>query len=301
MQSGGNIKSNWSAMVSLLLGNALITLSVLLFIRPTGIILGGSTGIGLSLSHYFGLDTVWGIAAANGLFLLMGTLAKGKTLFYSSVASSILYPFMLALAERLPLGKPVIQDFFLATVMGAVLMGSGVGLIVRSGGASGGTDNLALAISHWTHLPLAPLLVLCDALVLLPQAFFSSFEQILYGIVFSAMMSLTLNRVMILGQSQLQLFVISEKNQLIRQKLLHELDMGLTMLQVETGMRGTRQEAILAVIHPRALYQVTEMIHAEDPGAFISIVQVKEVRGQGFTSAREQYRPTAQSQGAQTV
>ncbi len=291
MQNGSILKKNLNAAASLLLGNALIAISVLLFIRPTGIILGGSTGIGLSLSHYFGLNPVWGIAVANGLFLLLGTLAKGKTLFIGSVASSILYPLILALAERLPVSWPLVQDLFLAAVMGAALMGCGVGLIVRSGGASGGTDNLALAIGHWTHLPVAPLLILCDVLVLLPQAFFSSFEQILYGIVFSVMTSFTLNRVMILGQSQLQLFVISENNQRIRQKLLHELNMGLTMLQVETGIRGTRQEAILAVIHPRALYQVTEMIHAEDPRAFISIVQVKEVRGQGFTFAREQYRP----------
>lgn len=273
----------------LFLGNLLIALDVVVFIEPTGVIMGGSTGIALALHHFFGLNTATGVLIMNILFLALGSLAKGKPFFFASVASSVLYPALLALVQRLPLQALVVHDQLLASIMGGVILGAGVGLVIRNGASTGGTDNLAVALNHWTHIPTALLLTVADISILFLQAVFSNFEQILYGIVLTVISSFVLNQVIIMGQAQLQLFIISELHQEIRQQILHNLRIGATMVKIETGIAAKTQDGLLTVIHPRSLHQVTTLIQQIDPDAFITIVQAKEVRGRGFTKERIYY------------
>ena len=98
-----------------------------------------------------------------------------------------------------------------------------------------------------------------------------------------------LNRVMLLGKSQIQLFVISDKYREIRQKVLTDIDAGVTMVDIETGYGEQKQQGVLCVIHSRKLYSVKEAIQEIDPKAFITITQINEVRGRGFTMEKLRY------------
>ena len=174
----------------------------------------------------------------------------------------------------------------LATIYGGVLLGIGVGLIVRVGASTGGTDILALVLNRWLHVSVAVLLYIVDFLVLSFQAFFSDSEQILYGILALALNTLILNRVMLMGKSQIQLFVISDKYEEVKRRMLLEVDVGATMVHIETGYGHRQQKGVLCVIPGRKLYLVNEMIQNIDPKAFITISQINEVRGRGFTMER---------------
>ena len=99
--------------------------------------------------------------------------------------------------------------------------------------------------------------------------------------------TIVLNRVILLGQSQIQLFVVSTRFYGIRRKLLAGLQAGVTMVLIETGCAGEQQEGVLCVIPPRKLFAAKELIHVIDPEAFITITQIKEIRGQGFTLERQ--------------
>ena len=274
---------------ALVLGNFLIALDVSLFVGPAGIIMGGSTGIALTLRHYFALNTAVGVLIFNILFLLLGTVAIGKSIFFASAASSLLYPLVLGVVEKLPLDHYLVSDPLLATIAGGALLGISAGMILRVGASTGGSDNLALALHKWTHLPTASLLTMIDVLILLLQALFSGFEQILYGIIFTLISNAIVNKMLLLGQPQLQLFVVSEKIAEIRHMILYDLNMGATMIQIETGISSHRDEGLLSVIHPRSLHLVTESIQKIDPNAFLTIIEAKEVRGQGFTADRITY------------
>lgn len=96
----------------------------------------------------------------------------------------------------------------LASSWAAYCWGAGVGLIMRNGAGTGGTDGLALALNKWTHISTARWVSIVDIAILVVQAFFSAFDQILYGVVLTVVSSIILNRVILLGQSQLQLFII---------------------------------------------------------------------------------------------
>ena len=231
-------KSITRSIVAMLLGNFAVAAAVIIFIAPQGIILGGSTGIALALTHYISFPLSATVFVINMLFFVTGFICLGKKFALTTIANSILYPLAMSLLEHLPIaGKPVTDNIMLAAVFGGVLMGGGIGLLLRAGGSSGGTDIPALILNKYFHLNVSVLLYVIDGLVLCSQAFFSSIEQILYGIFVLALFTMTMNRIMLMGKSQIQLFIISDESETIRQQILAE-DAGATMFYVEKAYTG---------------------------------------------------------------
>lgn len=288
-------KSITRSIVAMLLGNFAVAAAVIIFIAPQGIILGGSTGIALALTHYISFPLSATVFIINMLFFVTGFVFLGKKFALTTIANSILYPLAMSLLEQLPIaGKPVTDNIMLAAVFGGVLMGGGIGLLLRAGGSSGGTDIPALILNKYFHLNVSALLYVIDGLVLCSQAFFSSIEQILYGIFVLALFTMTMNRIMLMGKSQIQLFIISDESETIRQQILAE-DAGATMFYVEKAYTGRQGKCIMCVIPRRKLYPITQLISATDPDAFFTISEVNEVRGAGFSFAKH-YLDTTEKQ-----
>ena len=288
-------KSITRSIVAMLLGNFAVAAAVIIFIAPQGIILGGSTGIALALTHYISFPLSATVFVINMLFFVTGLICLGKKFALTTIANSILYPLAMSLLEQLPIaGKPVTDNIMLAAVFGGVLMGGGIGLLLRAGGSSGGTDIPALILNKYFHLNVSVLLYVIDGLVLCSQAFFSSIEQILYGIFVLALFTMTMNRIMLMGKSQIQLFIISDESETIRQQILAE-DAGATMFYVEKAFTGRQGKCIMCVIPRRKLYPITQLISATDPDAFFTISEVNEVRGAGFSFAKH-YLDTTEKQ-----
>ena len=289
-------KSITNSIVAMLLGNFAVAAAVIIFIAPQGIILGGSTGIALALTHYISFPLSATVFIINMLFFVTGFVCLGKKFALTTIANSILYPLAMSLLEQLPIaGKPVTDNIMLAAVFGGVLMGGGIGLLLRAGGSSGGTDIPALILNKYFHLNVSALLYVIDALVLCSQAFFSSIEQILYGIFVLALFTMTMNRIMLMGKSQIQLFIISDESETIRQQILAE-DAGATMFYVEKAYTGRQGKCIMCVIPRRKLYPITQLISATDPDAFFTISEVNEVRGAGFSFAKHYLDTTDKQQ-----
>ncbi|CUX44632.1 YitT family protein [Clostridium sp. C105KSO13] len=273
-------------ILGVLLGNLIVAFAVAAFFVPHGIIMGGATGIGLTISHYAPIKLSTIILIINGCLFVLGALALGKKFVFATIASTFIYPAFLSAIQSIPGIDSLTDNIMLATIYGGVLLGLGIGLIVRVGSSTGGTDILALVINKWSHLPVAILLYIVDFIVLGMQMFFSDSEQIMYGILALILDTIILNRVMLMGQSQIQLFIISSCYQEIREKLLKELDAGVTMVHVETGYDKEEQKSVLCVIPHRKLYSIKEHILTIDPKAFITISQINEVSGRGFTMER---------------
>ena len=178
------------------------------------------------------------------------------------------------------------RTLFLSALLGGGLVGIAVGLVMRVGSSTGGTDVVNLVLHKWTHIPVSAAVYLTDIVIMGAQALFSDPEQILYGVVLLVVETIALDRVMLLGQSQIQLFVVSSQYEKLRQKCLTELQAGTTMVYIETGRTRTLQRGVLCVIPPRKLYAAQALIQSVDPHAFLTITQIKEVRGQGFSSER---------------
>ena len=271
---------------AILAGNILLGFAVAAFILPSGVIMGGATGVGIVLARFIPLDTATIVLCVNLMALALGWAVLGWRFVVATIASSLLYPIFLGAAQRIPGIDQLTADPLLAALLGGGLVGIAVGLVMRVGSSTGGTDVVNLVLHKWTHIPVSAAVYLTDIVIMGAQALFSDPEQILYGVVLLVVETIALDRVMLLGQSQTQLFVVSSQYEKLRQKCLTELQAGTTMVYIETGRTRTLQRGVLCVIPPRKLYAAQALIQSVDPHAFLTITQIKEVRDQGFSSER---------------
>lgn len=271
---------------AILAGNILLGFAVAAFILPSGVIMGGATGVGIVLARFIPLDTATIVLCVNLMAMALGWAVLGWRFVVATIASSLLYPIFLGAAQRIPSIDQLTADPLLAALLGGGLVGIAVGLVMRVGSSTGGTDVVNLVLHKWTHIPVSAAVYLTDIVIMGAQALFSDPEQILYGVVLLVVETIALDRVMLLGQSQIQLFVVSSQYEKLRQKCLTELQAGTTMVHIETGRTRTLQRGVLCVIPPRKLYAAQALIQSVDPHAFLTITQIKEVRGQGFSSER---------------
>lgn len=289
-------KKAFITTVCILGGNALLAFLVAAFIIPHDILMGGTTGIGIVLNHIFPqIDVSLLILILNIVLLLTGLIILGKKFAATTVASSILYPVFLGFFERIPGIGSLTDNPVLAAVFAGILLGVALGLVMRVGSSTGGMDIVALIMSKWTHLSVAIFVWISDFVVIGGQALFVPAEKTLLGIFVMFLESITLDQVMVLGKAQIQLVVITKKYEELRDALLDQLQAGVTMIMVETGRLKESQKSVMCVIPQRKLYNATELIHSIDPYAFITVSQVKEVRGRGFTVAREEVLPPDKS------
>lgn len=276
---------------SILIGNVILAFAIAAFVVPHGIIMGGATGIGILLNRFLKTDVAGIVLVLNLLALVLGYFVLGKKFVLTTIASSLLYPILLGVMQRIPSITSLTGNTMLGALFGGGLIGIALGMVIRVGASTGGMDVVNLVLHKWFHLPVSMFVYLTDCLILGGQAIFSNPEQILYGILMLVVETFALDQVMLLGQSQIQVLAISKQFEQIRQKLLEELNAGVTMLLIETGRVGLAQKGVLCVIPPRKLYDAKGLILSVDPEAFITVTKIKEVRGQGFTLERIKIPP----------
>ena len=188
----------------------------------------------------------------------------------------------MAVLETLPLGN-LTGDAMLAAVCGGSLMGAGAGLILRAGGSSGGTDVIALVAQKFLHANVSSLLWAIGAFVIACQLPFSNSEQTLLGILALTLLTIVMNRVMVMGRAQVQLLIFSPEYETIRARILSEQDAGATMMPIEQGYTHQESKVVLCVIPRRKLWAMRETITSVDPKAFWVISEASEMRERELT------------------
>lgn len=273
-------------LLLVVLGNALYAFGVAAFLLPGGLITGGTTGIALFIRHCFPISISVFVLGFNLVMLLLGLAVLGRKFAATTVLSSLLYPVLLELWERVLPAQSITQDVILCTAFGGMCIGAGLGIVIRTGASTGGMDIPPLVLNRLFHLPVAPMLYGFDMVILLLQALFSDWEQILYGILLVLIYTAVLNKALVLGQQKVEVKVVSEKVEEIRRAVLSRVDRGGTLLQSRTGYMLRETEMLLSVVSPTELGKVERLIHTIDPEAFLIVSRVSEVSGRGFTRAK---------------
>ncbi len=282
-----NIKT-MKMVITVLVGNALLAFVVAAFVVPIGLVMGGATGLGLTISHYLPeIDLSIIIFFVNIILFLLGALNLGRAFAIKTIMSTVFYPIMLEIVERIPGIQNLTDNVLLSVIYAGLLLGLGIGVIIRAGSSTGGSDILALVINKKFHVPIAVCVYTVDVIIIGLQVMFSTAEQVLYGVLALVICTVVIGKVTVVGQSQIQLFVISEHYKEIKSKLLSDLEVGATLVKIETGLHGKEQSAVLCITQNRKLYEVNQTIQAIDPKAFITISQINEVKGRGFSLDRE--------------
>ena len=271
-------------IIMILLGNLLYSFAIAFFILPSGLITGGTTGIALFVNYLTGLEISVFVLIFNIVMFIIGFIILGKTFALSTVLSSVAYPFMLSFAQWLNrLTGDLTHDLILCTIFGGLLIGIGIGIVIRAGASTGGMDIPPLVLNKKFGINVSVSLYAFDFTILILQMFFSNREQILYGILLVCIYTFALEKVLIMGKGKTQVEIISEKYKEINDLIITRFDRGTTIYQAKGGFTGNEAHAVLTVINKRELFAIQEAVMKLDPAAFIIISQVNEVKGRGFT------------------
>lgn len=277
------MKKNIKNIVFIVLGNVLIAFGLSTLVLENNIIAGGVSGIGVVLNHYLGLSVSLSVGIINVILFVLGLVFLGKVFAMSTLISTFLFPIMLGFFEATPAFHHYLNDPLLACILAGGFVGIGIGLILQSNGSTGGVDILAILINKKTGAPVHIVLNCIDLMVLLFQMTFNDTTHVIYGIVTVMVTSVMLNKTLTRGKSLVQISVMSDAYQEIKDMILHQYDAGVTLLASEKGYTNQNSKLVLSIIPYRKLPSIKQKIHEIDSHAFVIVAQVDEVGGCGFT------------------
>ena len=278
--------SNFKNIFFVFLGNTIYALGITMFILPSGIITGGTTGLALTFNHYFQVPISLFVFGFNLLMFILGAAVLGKRFALTTLISTFYYPIILGIFQKIPALSQITNDRMLCTICGGIMIGFSIGLVIHAGASTGGMDIPPLVLNKKLGLSVSAMLYVFDCTILILQMTFSNAEQTIYGIVLVMIYSVILDKFLMMGTSQTQVKIISAQYELINQAIQKQLDRGTTFLQAETGYLNVNQPIILSVISNRELLKLNKLVMDIDPKAFIIISHVNEVKGRGFSSQK---------------
>ncbi len=270
----------------IIMGNVITALAINCFILPTGILVGGVSGIGMAVNHFFGIDVSLVVIIINVVTFVFGLWILGGKFAAKTIISTIMLPVFLDLFSRIEFMSHISDDLLLCAIMTGLMAGLGVGLIIGEEASTGGADIPPIIVNKLTGLSISKGMLIMNLSVLVIQLPYSNIEQILYGIINTIIISIVLNYMAVSGASKTQVFVISPKYEKIRDLLIAN-NIGTTLVNIETGYQKMTEKAVLFVFSQRQLFNIRQKINEVDPDCFIIINSVSEVGGQGFTRVRE--------------
>lgn len=270
-------------LLLILLGNTIYCLAVVMFILPNDLISGGTTGLGLFFQHSFHIPLEYFVGIFNIIMFLLGAYILGISFALTTLISTFYYPLLLGVLKTIPALQNMTTDPMLSSVLGGIMIGVGLGIVIRSGASTGGMDIPPLILNKKFRIPVSVTLYVLDFIILLLQMSYTNKEKVLYGIFLILTYTLVLDRVLLIGKSQIQVKIISKEYEKINQMIHEKLDRGTTLFHTEGGYLHEDSFAILTVISNRELNKLNELVLSIDPRAFLIIHQVNEVHGLGFT------------------
>lgn len=250
-----------------------------LFLVPNAIAPGGLTGVATVLNYLFGLPVGLTSMVMNIPLFLMGYRTLGGTFALRSLVATILFSLCIDLMQF----PPLTDDVLLGSVYGAIMLGLGLGLILRGGATTGGSDMVAKLINRrMPFLTVGGILMAVDCLVILLAAFTMSTRAALYSLICIFVSSKVIDLVLAGIGSAKMCFVVSRESESICQRIMTELERGVTLLPAIGGYTGKESKALISIVDHREVMAVKRIVREADATAFMFITDTHETLGEGF-------------------
>ncbi len=280
----------------IIIGSFILAAGFVFFITPHRIVPGGVYGIAIVV-HYLtpGVFSFWPDGIPIGLFGLIlnipltiaGIKILGPKFGVKTIIGFVLTSiFIDGITMMREVGDAaLVDDILLSCVFGGVLIGFGLGLIFKSRATSGGSDIIAMIIAKYTKLQLGKLMIYVDSTIVLLGLFaFGDWAIPLYSWVVIYITGRAIDLTLEGADYNKALIIISNKHEDIKHKLLIELERGGTYLKGEGMFTGEKKQIIYTVVSRREVAILQEYISQIDPDAFITVMDTKEILGEGFQS-----------------
>lgn len=249
---------------------------------------GGVSGITLILRALFGIDPAYSTLLINIPLILIGGKILGKRSLAYTVLGTVSLSAFLWIWQRVPLQINLQHDLLIVSLLAGLIAGTGSGLVYRMGGTTGRSDIIARILEKNYGISMGRSLLVLDVIVLLASLTYIDLKRMMYTLIVSYVFSRVIDSILDGGYSAKGILVVSNKNEEIAPLLMTGLERGVTFLSGEGGFSGHSKKIIYMVVSSSELNEVKRIVHEIDEKAFLSIINVHEVEGEGFTYLKPQ-------------
>ena len=294
-------KIDWKTLlwdfVMIVAGSFCYAIAIGMFSAPNNIAPGGLTGIATLLNYLFDwIDIGTATIVMNVPLIVASWFILNKSMVARTlcgiVVSSVLTDLIQPYVENLFLSSIVKEggyDPLLVCIFGGAVLGLGVGLIMRRGGTTGGSEVISrLFEKKYPHMSVGTLILCVDAVVITLSAIvYGQIENALYAVVFVFVGSQIIDRVVYGGRSGKMIMIMSQKQPEITQAVMTKVNRGVTLLKSQGGYSGQDQNTMLVAVRKDEVFRLRQTVFEIDPDAFLMMLTTDEVRGLGFMHPHE--------------
>ena len=271
-----NALHQFTTYVILFLGSIIAAFGLEEFLIPNQIIDGGVVGVAIMLGHITSFPFAMYIIALNIPFLYLGYLQIGRSFAFATIFSVSSLAYWTTVFRPL---ENVTQDLFLAAIFGGIMVGIGVGLIIRYGGSLDGTEIVAIILAKRTGFSVGEFIMFMNLFIFACAGFVFGWEKAMYSIVAYFVAFKTID-VTIQGLDESKgVMIVTDYPQMIADILLHRLGRGVTILHGEGGYSGEPKKVLYSVITRLEVAKLKSIVFENDPNAFVTIHEVHDVLG----------------------
>ncbi len=268
------------AYLQIVLGCVVGAAAYPMFLTPNKIAPGGLTGIATILNYLFSAPIGLTSLLLNLPLFIVGYRTMGRVFVFRSLIATVIFSVLI---DLLPC-TAVTDDILLGSVYGGILLGVGLGLILRGGATTGGSDMIARMVHRkFPYITVGVFLFAVDCAVIMAAWFTMSALYALYALICIFVSARVVDLVLDGGMgSDKACFVVSANAEQIAARILTDLERGATLLNGKGAYSGKALSVILCVVGRAELPKIKALIHEEDKSAFLFVTNAHETLGEGF-------------------
>ena len=273
----------WKDYLVITVGLMLFAIGFTGFIMPNEIVVGGLGGVGLLFKYAFDWPLFMTFLVGNGVMMVLAWFILGKGYVFKALYGVVGVTLLMAVAENLITEAIIHTDPLIASIIGAVFSGTGLGLVYSRNASTGGTDILGAVITKYRYISMGRGLLYID-LVIVSSSYllFQSFEKIIYGLIVVSVMYYTVDLVINGARQSVQFIIFSTRYNEIASRINSELNRGCTVLE-GTGWYSQQPQKVLIILARKTeSSSIFRLVKRIDENAFISQSNVVGVYGKGF-------------------
>ncbi|RST73649.1 YitT family protein [Siminovitchia acidinfaciens] len=269
----------------ILLGAATFAFGLVHFNMQNNLAEGGFTGITLLLYFLFRIDPSYSNLVLNIPLFLVGWKLLGRKSFLYTVIGTVAVSVFLFIFQRFQISIPLEGDLFLAALFAGVFAGIGLGIIFRFGGTTGGVDIIARLVFKYKGISMGRTMFAFDATVILVSLLtYLDHKEAMYTLVAVFVGARVIDFMQEGAYAARGAMIISEKHyDQLADAIMKEMGRGVTMLKGHGSFTKEKREVLYCVVGRNEIVNLKRIIHAIDPQAFVSVIVVHDVMGEGFT------------------
>ena len=273
------IIKNSKDYVYVIIGAAIIAIAFNVFLLPNQVASGGVSGISTILKGVFGWAPGLVQYAFNIPLFIAGLIFLGAKFGIKSFVGTLVLPAVVLLTAA---WEPWTMNPLLGALFGGITVGLGLGIVFRGGASTGGTDLAAQIITKYTGFSLGTSVLLIDGLIVLSAAFVFDIERALYALIALFVTTKTIDLVQLGFSQSKMIYIITNKQDEIRDAIYTEIDRGVTKLPAYGGYTNVERPILMVVAYQTEFTKLKHIIKTIDPAAFVIVSDAYEVLGEGF-------------------